>query len=120
MKYPLFLLLIGTTWMLHSCSPEDRSGEQPFPPTVETLAPITQENTVMLQGDIKASPNSRITKRGFRYGNETLQNSIASTDSTDLFTATLDSLEPGTYHVAAYATNGVGTSHGDTLQFVVE
>lgn len=120
MKYNLFLLLTSATWMFLSCSPEDRSDEQPFPPSVETLEPLTQGDTITLQGNIKASPNSRITQRGFRYGDETLRNNILSTDSSDIFTAAIDTLKSGTYHVAAYATNGMGTSYGDTLQFVVE
>ena len=120
MKLTRILLLASITWWLAACSPDDRSDEQPFPPTVETLSSIVQGDAVTLQGHITASPNSSITRRGFRYGSDNLQNNVESTDSTDVFAATIDSLEPGNYHVAAYATNGLGTSDGDTLTFVIE
>lgn len=120
MKLTQILLLASATWGLAACSPDDRSDEQPFPPTVETLTPMVQGDVVTLQGHITASPNSSVTRRGFRYGSENLQNNVESTDSTDTFAATIDSLEPGNYHVAAYATNGMGTSYGDTLTFVIE
>ncbi len=120
MKLTRILLLICATGWLAACSPDDRSDEQPFPPTVETLSPMVQEDAITLQGHITASPNSRIIRRGFRYGSETLENNIESTDSTEVFTATINSLESGKYHVAAYATNGMGTSYGDTLTFVIE
>lgn len=109
--FPASLLL------LCACAGEDRSGEQPFPPTVRTYSCVVDSGRCTMAGVIEASPNSRVRKRGFYYGNDTLRIDLPSADSTAYFTAVADSLRPGTYYSVAYATNGMGTSTGDTLYF---
>ncbi len=105
----LLLLFMG-------CSPEDRSGEQPFAPTVQTLEAIVDGDSLLLIGEVTASPNSRLLGRGFNYGNDTLRLQAASSDTAGtLFRAYSRSLKPGIYFFSAYARNGIGTSYGDTL-----
>lgn len=105
---------------LGSCKGEDRSGEQPFAPTVRTLDAYAEGDSVRLTGEIVESPNSALRGRGFIYGNDTLRVLVVSEDTTDLFQAVADSLEAGSYYAHAFATNGVGTSFGDTLQFTIK
>lgn len=110
---------IGLLCTLIACHPEDRSNEQPFAPTVRTLTTEVQGNVCLMTGQIDASPNSRIRKRGFKYGNDTLRLEVVSEIETDLFQAYTEELLPGEYFMVAYATNGVGTSMGDTLRFQI-
>lgn len=113
-----FFVLVFTMWLV-ACSGEDRSGEQPFPPTVRTLSCEAAGDSCMLTGVVDAAPNSRVKKQGFWYGNDTLKVELVSADTVPLFRAVADSLLPGRYYGVAYATNGMGTSYGDTLYFVI-
>ena len=112
-----FMALLGIA--LGGCTGEDRSGEQPFAPTVETVSATPDGPTARMEGLVTASPNSTLLKCGFRYGNDTL---VLSTDAElqDCFFAETDTLEAGTYYAVAFARNGVGTSYGDTLWFEIE
>ena len=104
-----------------SCTGEDRSGEQPFAPTVRTLNVEVQGQKATVTGEIVASPNSSIRECGFEYWSDNLSIvKVVSSDSTSTFRATQDSLEAGTYRCAAYARNGMGTSRGDTLDFNID
>ena len=98
---------------------QDRSGEQPFVPTVQTGVAAQVADSVQLTGSIITSPNSQVLERGFEYGNDTLRSSVVSTDTTNMFAAFTDSLGKGSYYAVAYARNGVGIGHGDTIRFVV-
>lgn len=105
---------------LTACNPEDRSGEQPFAPTVKTIAAERVGDSCRMEGQVVLSPNSRVTQRGFRYGNDTLQVDTLSADTTDRFAATTRRLGPGRYYVVAYARNGMGLSLGDTLYVTID
>ncbi|HIU89863.1 MAG TPA: hypothetical protein IAC71_06400 [Candidatus Caccomonas pullistercoris] len=105
---------------LTACNPEDRSGEQPFAPTVKTIAAERVGDSCRMEGQVVLSPNSRVTQRGFRYGNDTLQVDTLSADTTDRFAATTRRLGPGRYYVVAYASNGMGLSLGDTLYVTID
>ncbi len=113
----LILIVLGS--ILASCG-EDRSGEQPFAPTVETGTAAQEGDSVLLTGSVSASPNSTLRQCGFDYGNDTLHLKTIATDAATTFSAFTDSLGRGEYYAVAFATNGVGTSHGDTIRFVVE
>ncbi len=104
--------------LLAACG-EDRSGEQPFAPTVQTGIYTLVGDSVQLQGAVTASPNSRLLECGFVYGNDTLKSKVVA-DTLTTFSAYTTPLEPGTYYYAAYARNGVGTTNGDTLYFTIE
>lgn len=111
-------LALGIT--LASCG-EDRSGEQPFKPTVVTANVATQVgDSVQLMGYVTASPNSSLKECGFTYGNDTLKATTRADSALTTFTAFTDSLGKGTYYAVAYARNGVGTSNGDTIWFEVK
>ena len=101
-----------------SCG-EDRSGEQPFAPTVQTLDAIPSGCRAELRGVVTSSPNSSLTECGFHYGNETLRKSVTAEPAWE-FSAMTDTLQPGHYYVTTYATNGMGTTNGDTLYFDIE
>ncbi len=114
-----FLLGITTLILLASCSGEDRSGEQPFAPTVETIGAEVVADSARLSGHVLSSPNSPLTICGFKYGNDTLRVTINAPAPTTTFTAYTDSLGAGDYFYVAFATNGIGTSYGDTLHFTI-
>lgn len=116
----LFALLAVIGLILFTaCSPEDRSGEQPFAPTVRTLPAEATDGNVRFAGEVVASPNSSIRDCGFIYGNDTLRVSLEAEVALPVFYATADSLLPGSYYVTAYAANGIGTTYGDTLYFEI-
>ena len=117
MHKPLYIALLCTA--LTACSGEDRSGEQPFAPTVETVAATADGPTAMMEGVVTASPNSSLTACGFRYGNDTLTLNADAPVLTHFFAQT-DTLDPGRYYAVAYARNGIGITYADTLWFEVE
>ncbi|MBP3228631.1 MAG: hypothetical protein J6M53_07635 [Bacteroidaceae bacterium] len=120
MKAPRFvsLCLIPTLALLAACAGDDRSGEQPFKPTVITFDTYVQTgDSILLTGQVAATPNSAVTACGFVYWNDTLKANKRANETTEIFQAHTDSLGEGTYSFAAYATNGMGTSYGDTLTF---
>lgn len=117
MKYlfPL-LFLVWLAGCLLSCG-EDRSGEQPFPPTVESFGVTIVGDSALLHGVVTSSPNSSLRECGFSYGNDTLQASTLATEPSEDFIAVSDSLGAGVYYAVAFARNGMGTSYGDTIYF---
>ena len=116
---PSLTILLTFSYILASCG-EDRSGEHPFAPTVQTGTAVQEGDSVLLTGSISASPNSTLKQCGFDYGNDTLRLRTTATEVSTTFHAYTDSLGKGEYYAIAFATNGVGTSHGDTIRFVVE
>lgn len=102
-----------------SCG-EDRSGEQPFAPTVGNVSVTVDGDSARLTGQVTASPNSTLTECGFVYGNDTLRAELKADAPAELFSVVADSLERGAYYAVAYARNGVGRSYApDTLLFLI-
>lgn len=116
-RLPYLIVLLLS--LLASCG-EDRSGEQPFAPTVKSISAVAEADSAHLSGEVTASPNSTLTECGFAYGNDTLRANCKAPAPTSAFTAVTDSLGPGRYFAVAYARNGVGTSWGDTIYFNIE
>lgn len=116
---PTFWAIAIIVMLLVSACGQDRSGEQPFVPTVQTGVAAQVADSVQLTGSIITSLNSHVLERGFEYGNDTLRATVVSTDTTNVFAAFTDSLGKGSYYAVAYARNGVGVGHGDTIRFVV-
>lgn len=114
---PFIFLLILLAFLL-SCG-EDRSGEQPFAPVVHSLSAVVVGDSAELTGYVSESVNSSLKSCGFSYGNDTLRATCEAPEATETFTAVTDSLGAGTYFAVAYAKNGVGTSYGDTIYFVM-
>lgn len=119
MKHFLLYITVSLSVLMAACG-EDRSGEQPFAPTLQTGTAQQVGDSVQLTGAIITSPNSRVLERGFSYGNDTLRATVVSKDTLNTFAAFTDSLSKGEYFAVAYARNGVGTGYGDTIRFVVE
>lgn len=125
-------VIICLTTLIVSCG-EDRSDEQPFAPTLSALtATQTADSTVTFSAQILSSKNSSITACGFIWGDSTdtythaLDSLPAVSTSPHItpsqaasFSATIDTLAPGTYFALAYATNGIGTTRTDTIIFSV-
>lgn len=115
---PIVLLSFSSFFLFVSCG-EDRSGEQPFAPTVESVSAEVVTDSVLLTGHVISSPNSSLTACGFYYGNDTINASCVAPAPTETFVAVTDSLGSGDYYAVAYATNGMGTSLGDTIYFTI-
>lgn len=111
--------LFPTLTLLTACMGEDRSGEQPFAPTVKTLDATAAGDSALLRGQVLTSPNSDVTACGFSYGNDTLRKTVACTEVATVFEAYTDSLGAGDYFAVAYATNGIGTTYADTVYFTI-
>ncbi len=96
----------------------------PIAPTMDTdsISSITASGGTF-HGRTLSTGGAALSHRWFRYGTSAaaLNDSIAGVAGTpdSLFTASVTSLTPGTYYVAAFGKNVVGTSSGDTLQFVI-
>ena len=116
---PVVATIIGLTAALTACNPVDRSGEQPFAPTVKTVSATAKADSARLDGQVLTSPNSDVTACGCVYGNDTLRTEKAAAAPAMQFTVWTDSLGAGDYYAVAYATNGVGTSYGDTVRFTI-
>ena len=58
-------LLCVSALALTACWPEDRSGEQPFAPTVKTVSAVPTDSFCSLEGQVLLSPNSRVLEQMF-------------------------------------------------------
>ncbi|MCI6725108.1 MAG: hypothetical protein MR446_01475, partial [Bacteroidales bacterium] len=70
--FPSFVLLAIAAGVAAACG-EDRSGEQPLAPTVQSVGVEVKQHTAVLTGAVLASPNSSLKECGFAYGNDTLR-----------------------------------------------
>lgn len=120
MKYLSFLFTISLFSLLFAACGEDRSGEQPFAPTLGEMSAVVMADSVRLTGIVTASPNSHLLECGFSYGNDTLRSKAIAPVAATQFSVTIDSLLPGNYFAVGYAKNGVGTTYADTLRFTIE
>ena len=114
--FPSLVLLAIAAGAAAACG-EDRSGEQPFAPTVQSVGVEVKQHTAVLTGAVLASPNSSLKECGFAYGNDTLRAKCTAAEPAAIFTAETDSLGAGHYYAVPYASNGVGTTYADTLYF---
>lgn len=114
--FPSLVLLAIVAGAAAACG-EDRSGEQPFAPTVQSVGVEVKQHTAVLTGAVLASPNSSLKECGFAYGNDTLRAKCTAAEPAATFTAETDSLGAGHYYAVPYASNGVGTTYADTLYF---
>lgn len=116
---PISALSLGLLPCLLAACGEDRSGEQPFAPTVESVSAVADGDSARLTGKVTSSVNSSLIECGFSYGNDTLRLTKSAAVPSEAFTVVADSLQPGTYFAVAFARNGIGTSYGDTLRFTI-
>lgn len=94
-----------------------------LPPTLRTLkASEVTEETMVLRGLVEDDGGEEVSAVGFVWGlNEDLSDGVnlagAGVAATDSFAANLAGLtENAFYYYSAYATNGAGTTYGDTLR----
>jgi uncharacterized protein (TIGR02145 family) len=92
--------------------------------TTSAISEITQTSATG-GGDVTSNGGAAITARGLCWntsGSPTISDSHTSDGSgTGTFTSSLTGLTAGTtYHVKAYATNGVGTSYGNEVTFTTQ
>lgn len=116
----LSLLALLVAPALTACG-DDRSGEQPFAPTVVCDTFRVTADSAVLTGIVTSSVNSTLTECGFKYGNDTLTLSKSAAAPADTFSVVTDSLGAGTYYAVAFAKNGMGTTYAtDTMRFAIE
>ena len=60
----LYLAIVSMVALFVSACGQDRSGEQPFVPTVQTGVAAQVADSVQLTGSIITSPNSQVLERG--------------------------------------------------------
>ena len=65
MKYFSYLFSTLLAAMLLAACGEDRSGEQPFAPTLGEMSAVVMADSVRLTGIVTASPNSTLLECGF-------------------------------------------------------
>ena len=116
-KY-FFILLIPSPFLL-ACEGEDRSKEEPLKPVVQTSSVVLDGTICRMEGMVEASPNSGIKSCGFFWGNDTISQKAEVEDVQWNFSEELKDLLAGKYYCVAYATNGMGTSYGDTIYFEI-
>lgn len=120
MKFIHLNILIFVIAVLCSCAGEDRTGEIPYAPTVSTKSATVQGDSCILTGEVLSSPNSSLTACGFSFGTSDKQTTITVESPSYEFSTTVDSLQTQQdYFAVAYATNGMGTSYGDTIWFKI-
>ena len=103
------------------CSVRCLLGSGANPPTVTTgTAKQTGNTSAYCGGNVTADNGATVTERGVCWStshNPTVGGDHAAAGSgTGTFTADLTGLTPGeTYHIRAYATNGMGTTYGEDV-----
>jgi len=95
----------------------------PEPPTVTTASPTSiTGNSAVSGGNVTDDATNPVTARGVCWSTSA-NPSLADSHTTDgsglgPFVSNITSLNVGTtYHVRAYATNGVGTAYGNDIPF---
>jgi hypothetical protein len=89
--------------------------------TTAAVSSITS-STADSGGEVTADGGSPVTARGVCWSTTanptTADSTTADGTGTGTFTSNLTGLSPGvTYHVRAYAINGVGTAYGSDVTF---
>ncbi len=99
----------------------DAASSAAVPTVVTSAASDIAETGATLNGSISDDGGDAITATGFRWGqaaNLSDAQDLAGSATSGVFTGSLTGLVGGTtYYFTAFATNGEGTSHGDTLSF---
>jgi len=96
---------------------------EPDLPVVGTSAVIEiQAYSARVGGNVSSDGGSAVTERGLYWGASTdpltTGTKLILGSGPGVFADTLENLDPGaTYYVMAYATNGLGTSYGEELDW---
>ena len=140
MKYQrlinLFVLLLSVTMVVGGCKkpqPEEPESpevpEEPETPQVDEIELPTVkvlENTLVVTfttatvfAEVTDNGNDTVRQHGFCYGlQETITDTVFCEGNTERFTATIDSLTPGTtYSLVAFARNSAGVGVSEKIRF---
>ena len=121
----LILLFILTT-IITGCNKEDFKWDLKKVDRLATINTISATNitntSVVVNSEIEYNGGSTVTQRGVCWStnqNPTIADNITSNGSgSGSFTSSISGLNSNTiYYVRAYATNGVGTSYGNQINF---
>jgi len=119
--FVLLLLVLGVT----DCkeNPVDPPITQPILPTVVTNSVNFTSTTATTGGEVISDGNSQVTVRGVVWDtnpNPTISNNkTVDGTGTGKYVSNISGLNPNTvYYIRAYAINSVGTSYGQTVNFV--
>jgi len=118
----IYLILLLTTISFSACK-KDKESPKGVPMVTTVTATVSDVSSATVSGRVTGNGNSPVTVTGFVYSsNVTIptiaDNKIELTDTEGDFSTILEGLNSGTtYHVRAYATNGVGTGYGDVIDF---
>lgn len=98
--------------------------------TTEPDLPIVSTSTIIeiqaysarVGGNVSSDGGSAVTARGLFWGSspdpQSTGTQLSLGSGPGIFADTLENLDPGaTYYVKAYATNGLGTSYGEELEW---
>ncbi|TLF47134.1 T9SS type B sorting domain-containing protein [Maribacter aurantiacus] len=92
-------------------------------PVVVTTNASLNGSVITVAGEVTDENGSTVTDRGLVYGTATeptlAQNKVSQGSGAGTFSVDTPALEPGTYYVRTFATNGVGTSYGAEYQLTV-
>jgi hypothetical protein len=119
MKPKHLLSTLTIVMALFSCD----NDEAPKTVPIVTTSPPTDVTTMSatVGGNIVDAGNDVVSKSGIVYSSNvamptTADNKIESTVNTGAFSVSLTGLSSGTtYHIRAFATNGLGTSYGEVV-----
>lgn len=93
-----------------------------FPSVVTNTASSITSSQAAGNGQVVSEGGSATTVRGFCWSTNpqptTADNTVTSGSGLGVYTANMTGLAASTtYHYRAYATNAIGTSYGDNVQF---
>lgn len=123
------ILLIVISSIFISCSSDENGNNTPTPVVTIPVLTTSVINNITLNeassgGNITSNGGSDITARGVVWStlpNPTISLTSKTTDGVGIgiFTSNIVSLTPNTtYYVRAYATNSIGTSYGNEINFI--
>jgi hypothetical protein len=107
---------------VYSCS-DDNDASRTMPMvSISTPTDVTT-TSAKIEGNITSDGNDAVSKSGIVFSSNVAlptvaDNKVESTTKKGVFTAQLTGLSSGTtYHVRAFATNSIGTSYSDVIDF---
>ena len=93
---------------------------EPTTPTLNTILMTIKNTSAIFNSELSSSGGSAILSKGFCWS-ETQNPSLSDNNShvlSDVFTDTITNLTSGIkYYVRAYATNDIGTTYGNEIEF---
>ncbi|RZM06549.1 MAG: hypothetical protein EOO88_53220, partial [Pedobacter sp.] len=117
-----YLILLVATICFNACK-KDKESPTKIPVVKTGVATAVGLTAVTATGSIISDGNSPVVATGFVYSSNvalptTADNKKELTDTDGDFNALIEGLSSGTtYHIRAYATNGIGTGYGEVIDY---